>query len=181
METKESKEISFNDDIVGGLKAAIERGEELKEAMMTFYNAGYSKKEIEEAARVYVTEKKQRQEGMSATKSKYDSKKDQKEKEKPLEKGKKVLPIKEEKLEIKENSKIVSKTVQKPVEKKEEKNLKGQEQIASKYGDKLKPKKHKIEPITVILVLLLIFLVLILGSVFLFKEELITFFNNLVG
>ena len=40
-----------NQDILGGLKSALERGESLKQAMMTFYNAGYRKEEIEEAAR----------------------------------------------------------------------------------------------------------------------------------
>jgi hypothetical protein len=40
-----------NDEIAGGLKSALERGESLKRAMMTFYNSGYKKEEIEEAAR----------------------------------------------------------------------------------------------------------------------------------
>ena len=38
-------------EIVEGLKVALNKGESLKEAMMSFYNAGYSKKDIEEAAR----------------------------------------------------------------------------------------------------------------------------------
>jgi hypothetical protein len=41
----------MNEEIFGGLKAAIERGESLKRAMMTFFNAGYKREEIEEAAR----------------------------------------------------------------------------------------------------------------------------------
>lgn len=41
----------MNEEILGGLKSAIERNESLKKAMMTFYNAGYKKEEIEEAAR----------------------------------------------------------------------------------------------------------------------------------
>ena len=39
-------------DILAGLKAAVQKGESLKQAMITFYNSGYSKQEIEEAARV---------------------------------------------------------------------------------------------------------------------------------
>ena len=39
------------EDIIGGLKSALFRGESLKQAMMSFYNAGYKKEEIEEAAR----------------------------------------------------------------------------------------------------------------------------------
>lgn len=39
-----------NEELVGGLKNALERGDSLKSAMMSFFNAGYDKKEIEEAA-----------------------------------------------------------------------------------------------------------------------------------
>ena len=38
-------------DILGGLKLAMSKGESLKQAMMSFYNAGYKKNEIEDAAR----------------------------------------------------------------------------------------------------------------------------------
>ena len=38
-------------DIVEGLKRAVARGEDLKSAMMSFYNAGYTKEEVEDAAR----------------------------------------------------------------------------------------------------------------------------------
>src|SRR3989344_7659558 len=40
-----------NQDIVNGLRQALARGESLKQAMITFYNAGYKKEEIEDAAR----------------------------------------------------------------------------------------------------------------------------------
>jgi hypothetical protein len=40
-----------NEDIVGGLRSALARGESLRQAMMTFYNAGYAKADIEWAAR----------------------------------------------------------------------------------------------------------------------------------
>lgn len=40
----------INEEIVGGLKNALERGDSLKSAMISFYNAGYDKKEIEESA-----------------------------------------------------------------------------------------------------------------------------------
>jgi len=40
------------EEIVAGLKYAIAKGENLPNAMMSFYNAGYSKQDIEEAARV---------------------------------------------------------------------------------------------------------------------------------
>jgi len=39
------------EDILGGLSSALARGQSLKQAMMSFYNAGYVKGEIEEAAK----------------------------------------------------------------------------------------------------------------------------------
>jgi hypothetical protein len=39
-----------NQEILGGLISALERGESLKKAMMSMYSAGYKKEEIEEAA-----------------------------------------------------------------------------------------------------------------------------------
>jgi hypothetical protein len=36
-------------EIVAGLKASVARGEDLQNAMMSFFNAGYSKKDIQEA------------------------------------------------------------------------------------------------------------------------------------
>ncbi len=45
------------EDILGGLKTALQRGESLKQAMLTFFNAGYTKEEIEEAARALETGK----------------------------------------------------------------------------------------------------------------------------
>ena len=41
----------FREDILSGLKSAVSKGETLKQAMMSFYNAGYKKEEIEEAAK----------------------------------------------------------------------------------------------------------------------------------
>ena len=49
------------EDILGGLRIAVEKGESLFEAMMTFYGAGYSKKEIEESAEALLKEKEREQ------------------------------------------------------------------------------------------------------------------------
>jgi hypothetical protein len=43
-----------NEEVLGGLRSALERGESLKKAMITLYNAGYGKEEIEECARMVV-------------------------------------------------------------------------------------------------------------------------------
>ncbi len=41
------------EDIFGGLKLAVEKGETLEQAMISFFNAGYKGEDIEETARVY--------------------------------------------------------------------------------------------------------------------------------
>ena len=43
------------EEIVEGLKYAVAKGESLPKAMMSFYNAGYLKKDVEEAARALQT------------------------------------------------------------------------------------------------------------------------------
>ncbi len=43
------------EDILGGLQAALARGQTLKQAIMSFSNAGYLKEEIEEAANALQT------------------------------------------------------------------------------------------------------------------------------
>ena len=40
-----------NQEILGGLRLVLNRGESLEKAMLSFYNAGYKKEEIEEAAK----------------------------------------------------------------------------------------------------------------------------------
>ena len=46
-----------NEAILEGLKRAVKKGETLRQAMMTFYNAGYPRKEIEQAARLFQAER----------------------------------------------------------------------------------------------------------------------------
>ncbi len=49
------------EDILGGLRLAVSRGEKLSNAMLTFLRAGYAKNDIEEAARIVkdeITKKK---------------------------------------------------------------------------------------------------------------------------
>lgn len=47
------------EDILGGLRTALARGQTLRQSMMSFYNSGYLKQEIEEAAKVLQAEKNQ--------------------------------------------------------------------------------------------------------------------------
>jgi len=185
MEKEVSEKPNFNDDLLGGIKAAIERGENLKEAMTAFYNAGYTKKEIEDAARKYILEKRQKEANTKVSTSASSSaktKEKKQEKTEALKKGKSQnIDLSQQTKEQPKPTNAASGLIKKTIEHSEKKDLKPLNQVVSKYEQPVKKKKHAFEPITIVLVLLLVFLVLILGSVFLFKEELVTFFNNLFG
>lgn len=49
------KDKMVKEEIIEGLKYAVAKGESLPKAMMSFYNAGYLKKDVEEAARALQT------------------------------------------------------------------------------------------------------------------------------
>jgi len=51
--------IMVREDILGGLRTALARGQTLRQSMMSFYNAGYIKEEIEEAAKALQVERNQ--------------------------------------------------------------------------------------------------------------------------
>ncbi len=42
-----------NEDILGGIETAVSRGESIESVMRTFYNSGYSKEDIEWAAKAF--------------------------------------------------------------------------------------------------------------------------------
>ena len=143
----------MREDILGGLKLALIRGETLKKAMMTFYNAGYKKNDIEEAAREL-----QQMTSQNVIVQKQTTI------EKPVEK-------------------VVQKKIQQPISSQEVSNYgttkKIQQPISSQeVSDYGAPKKFN-KTIVILLISLLILLLGILASIFLFKEELIVFFNNL--
>lgn len=129
-----------NDEILGGLKSALERGESMKRAMMTLFNAGYNKGEIEEAAR-NLTEPSTNQ----------------------LQ-----LPIKT----IPQTAQVTSPQIlQKPTQ------IFQPVQKISGYGEE--NPKEKI--IIFVLISLLIFLITLLITIFLFRQNLIDFFSSLFG
>lgn len=138
-------------EIVEGLRLALSRGYTLKKAMMSFYNAGYKKEDIEDAARELY-----RHPSISLS---HPDKKTPEELKKPIESFK-SLPAKN-------ISEAVNKT-----EKREDKKI----GVVSTYEDKPKPKRGKL--ITLILVILLLLLLGLAGTIF-FKDQLIAFFSGL--
>jgi len=175
---KEEPVYSSNEDIIGGLKSAASRGEDLKQSMMSFYNAGYSKEEIEDAARKYLMAKTELKKDTPSFK-KVDKKLEDKNKEEK-EKAKKNINLNLESINSLKTAETISSGAD--IKKENKRNIfqifKPKQAKVSEY-DPLKKKKN--ETITLILVFLLIFLVAVLGVVFLFKNELINFFNKLLG
>jgi hypothetical protein len=190
----------INNEIFYGIKSALEKKETLKSAMISFYNAGYSKAEIEEAARAIQME--QFEVKMNApsdlkqksTKTKFSFKKTSKQKSiagnnalkikntltspiiKPAVKNS-ILPTK-----TIETKPLVNKTPSAPIINSKPKGENKTKQKVSEYGvskkeDKaVKPKK---DLLIFFLVLILIVLLGVLAAVFLFKDNLIALFNGL--
>lgn len=155
-----------NDEILGGIRSAILRGETLKEAMMTLYAAGYNKEEIEETARAYVSLRDSGKEPSENPQRK--SAQEVKEEVKPVE-------------EVNQNKQVFSpaKTVFKtPIESKKPKVV--QRVSDYKVADKKKSSDSG-KILTIMLVVILVLLLGVLAAVFLFKEELVNFFNSMFG
>lgn len=176
---KEGDYLLSNQEILGGLKAAVGRGESLKDAMMTFYQAGYDKSEIEEAARAYMNEQNS---GSQMNVS-------QRLPTKPQE------GVKKEGEENKDNSNALVKKPSVPIKTTQTKPVpkpsvpiapannapKKPSQKISAYGKNEKGNELAGKTLTIALTIVLLVLLGILAAVFLFKDELIVFFNNMFG
>jgi len=190
-----------NEAIVGGLISALSRGESLQRAMMTFFNAGYSKEEIEGAAQeVYSKERGIHQQIISKgiSKSKIINKVHPK---KIIPNGGTGVPMKEGLLKRigtklgkkptsqkissygKEDLKIPPKK-NAPVANKVEKTIRNPESAYSPEVQRVShyergPPKPINKALVYLLVVLLLFLLGALAAIFLFREDLIGVFNNI--
>ena len=142
-----------NEGIFEGLKYAVQAGQPLKEAMMSFYSAGYVKEEIEQAAAELV--KQMNQGGAIATKV-------IKPKPSVLETGAQLVPKSHEQIQQKEAPKSTH-----PLN-----------QNVSYYG----PKQENWLKKNLSVIILVSVLVLLLGILFLmifFKNQIVQFLNSL--
>jgi len=139
-------------EIVEGLRLALSRGYTLENAMMSFYNAGYKKENIEDAARELY-----KHPSISLS---HPHKKTPEELKKPIEIAKPLTGA----ISM---SEAASKT-----EKREDKKL----GVISTYEDKAKPRGKLV---TIIVVILLILLLAGLAGIIFFRDRLVTFFSGL--
>jgi len=164
-----------NEEILGGLKSAINRGESLKRAMMTFYNAGYKKEEIEEAARVFNERPAETQTQVAVVKQKsnfFGNLFSKKPEQKPVPSKEISIPTAPVEPVSKPSPQIVSNYGEKPEQKPVQK-------ISSYEKTESASSKDKI--LIAVLITILIILFAILAGIFLFKQQIINFFSNLLG
>lgn len=183
----------MNEEIFGGMKNALDRGETLKEAMMSFFNAGYDRKEIEEVAAALLN--------YSTTKSEIpvvepfnqigNKDADKKEIPKPVQK---ISQYGDESALVSQLTPIIQKEISEGLQKITPsivkqftpKELPGSplESLSNATSKGTKKKTSKMSSsekvIVAILVGLLIFLIGILAVIFLFRQQLIDFVSTFV-
>lgn len=143
------------ENIKEGLKIAITKGESLQQAMQSFYNAGYPQEEIQQAAALIS------QEGFTQVSQ-------------PVENQQ--YPTYQETYQPNQNQYSPDQIYnsQPQQQNQQSQNI----QKVSSYGEKEEdPRKTMI----IVVTSLLVFLGLILGGLFLFREQVISFFESLFG
>ena len=151
------------EEILEGLRAAVAKGEPLRKAMMSFYNAGYSKKDIEEAARALQTPQFQQTQPIRQPAAIPPTS--------PVQQPQPLQPAYVQPLQPQPPVPV------QPIQSLYLQSPSGTIQKVSGYGEKPRPFSAII---TFILIFFLLFLIGILIAVFLFKNELAEFFNNVL-
>ncbi len=167
-----------NDDIAGGLKSALERGYPLEKSMLTLFNAKYKREEIEEAARslLEVVGEEKVQQLIKAMPPKLEPKLVPSSLVKQVrDKSDQELTPKPPQLPVMEKKIVFQKPlpIQKPVE------VKKQVQKVSDYEKE--PREHSGKGVVIFLFLMLVFLIGLLGLIFIFKSQLVEFLNSILG
>jgi|SRR3989344_930395 len=164
-----------NMEIVEGLKEAMARGESLKQAMFSFYNAGYGKQEIEDSARYLLQILQAERQRILAQRQ------IQAEQQKPLNQAKQPLqqpiqkPITTQPVPQppqQQFSQQPTKTIQPQI----------QQQIPQKQIQKVSNYNQQAKSSKITIILLIFILVILFGALvvmFLFKDKVIELFNNL--
>jgi len=160
-----------SEEILEGLKVALSKGESLRDAMMSFYNAGYKKEEIEDAARALQMQQFQQVQPTST--------------QPPI---KQVQPVQQAKPERRIQKPVAKPKYPKTIQKVSGYGEKPKRQvkkpiIESKPLQKVssyeqKPSKPKGKFIIIFLIFFLVLLLGVLAGVFFFREELVEFFNR---
>ncbi len=167
-----------NKDILGGLKSALTRGYSLEEAMLSFFNAGYKRNEIEEAAQSLQ---------MMQTTPKPEFKPQPifpptPKPSVPVEIPKPKIPAISVQAPV-VSMPVIQKSVPVQIEQPifEEKPIQVQPKIQRQISrvSAYPSYNARIRTITIVLIILLVVLLGILGLMYLFKNQIIAFFNSI--
>lgn len=156
-------------DILGGLRVALSKGKNLEESMQAFYNAGYPKEEIEEAARALNDQQ--------------------------FSQPKPILPPPMPIQPIPKPQPKPMAEFQPPIKPRQESNIQNVPQprpvmkqpayrpltpppVAKPVISSYDHKPSGIDPITIILVVILLVLLGVLAAIFFYKDQLVSFLNQ---
>lgn len=150
-------------DILGGLRVALSKGEPLQSAMQSFYNSGYKKEDIEEAAQALYTENPQTRQTAQEPAS-------------PIFQKSQQLVVQQ--TYPSQIQQAPSQQVQQPIQTQQTQQSQ-QPQVRQFVSNYEQPEqKKKIDLITIVLVLILVCLLGVLAGVFFFKQQLVEFLTK---
>jgi len=178
------------EDILGGLRIALQRGDSLKDAIMPFFNAGYKIDEVEDAVKALEEEKKsqgQPAEPALFVPQEVASRTEELETNEPIpeEKAIKIAPVPKKPAPVviqkvsaygEKHLKFLpklKKQIQQPVQQPVQQQVVVQK--VSGYGEAPKPGG---KAVIYILIAMLIILIGLLATVFFFKNEIIGLFTS---
>lgn len=179
-----------NKEILNGLKLALSRGESLRNAMISFQNAGYPREEIEESARalqqesVNLGQQPKQTQTMAPEKKSFFSRIFRKKQNNQMPSGRFQKKIKQQESSANINEKNKQDKIQPKVQNQglkqqhqvqKPKQAKKQGQMVSNYEKPEENPKRKFLIIT--LIAILVILLVLLGVVFLFKDQLLSLFG----
>jgi hypothetical protein len=163
----------INIEILEGLRRATESGNTLKSSMMSFYNSGYKKQEIEAAAKELQSQKAGNPSTVVPAQVPQNIQTQPIAGQPPVQQAQQPVtpPIQPSPQQVQQPLQQVP---QQPIPPVQQQVQQMNQQNVSQYG-----KKSKVSGMTVFLISSLIFLLILLTLMFVFRSQLINFFNRL--
>lgn len=184
----------MNNEILSGIENAVARGYTLQQAMQSFFNAGYPKQEIEEAARQFMTTQNQKDQLTDAeiqSQKSAESKKGFFLKIFGGKKEDKKQPLKENDIKQEKPKAEVQKIPEQkqPQKQSAQKPLLQNKQPIQKISAYEPPKSQIQKPkrkeqgmgLVILLIIILLLLLGVLAAVILFKEDILAMFDGFLS
>lgn len=165
-------------EIADGLRAAMNKGESLMQAMMSFYNAGYSKQDVEDAARMInqLPEQQMQMQAQPQQPTLQTTSQTQTQSTPPQKQFPQGQPIQRISAYGQPQQPQAQQTTSQP-----QVQTQFPQQQVSAYGQQQKTQEKPKSMITIVLIIMLIILVALLASLFIFRSVITDFFSGLLG